>query len=112
MVPGPTIKSARGPYIRGWEMKLIHIMLLLAFSTAALADTYVNGYYRKDGTYVQGHTRSSPNNTRYDNYGSPSSSQRSSSYPSTYTRDSDGDGVSNQYDMDDNNNGVMDDSER
>lgn len=29
---------------------------------------YVNGYYRKDGTYVAPYHRSSPNNTQRDNY--------------------------------------------
>jgi len=41
---------------------------LIAFS--ALADTYVNGYCRKDGTCVQGYFRSSPNSTTTDNYSS------------------------------------------
>lgn len=31
-------------------------------------DVYVNGYYRKDGTYVQGHYRSRPNGYKDDNY--------------------------------------------
>ncbi len=30
------------------------------FASSALADTYVRGHYRKDGTYVQPHWRSSP----------------------------------------------------
>ena len=29
------------------------------FASNAQADTYVNGYFKKDGTYVSGHTRSS-----------------------------------------------------
>lgn len=74
------------------------------------ADTYVDGYYRKDGTYVQPHTRSSPNSQRYDNYGQPSSGQRrSGGYQSPYGRDYDSDGISNEYDYDDNNDGVSDD---
>lgn len=32
------------------------------------AQTYVNGYYKKDGTYVQGHYRSDRNDTNHDNY--------------------------------------------
>jgi len=39
-------------------------------STAALADQYVNGYYRQDGTYVAPHYQTSPNQYRYDNYSS------------------------------------------
>ena len=37
-------------------------------ATSAFAQTYVNGYTRSNGTYVQGHYRSSPNYTRSDNY--------------------------------------------
>ena len=36
--------------------------------TPALADEYVNGYYRSSGTYVQPYYRSSPNGNPYDNY--------------------------------------------
>lgn len=48
-------------------------LVLLAFvglisANFTFADTYVNGYYRKDGTYVQPHYRSSPNGSAYDNY--------------------------------------------
>lgn len=43
------------------------ILALCAFS--AIAQTYVKPYVRKDGTYVEGHMRSSPNANRYDNYG-------------------------------------------
>lgn len=38
------------------------------FGGSAFADTFVNGYYRQNGTYVQPHYRSSPNNSVYDNY--------------------------------------------
>jgi hypothetical protein len=34
----------------------------------AFAQVYVDGYTRRDGTYVQGHYRSSPNHTVQDNY--------------------------------------------
>lgn len=50
-------------------MRYLIIFLLLALSNIAFADQSVNGYYRKDGTYVQPYTRSSPNNTVRDNYG-------------------------------------------
>lgn len=33
-----------------------------------IAQTWVDGYYRNDGTYVQGHFRSNSNNTTLDNY--------------------------------------------
>ena len=31
-------------------------------------DVHVNGYYRRDGTYVRGHHRTRPNSTTRDNY--------------------------------------------
>ena len=44
--------------------------LVLLSSTFAVANEWVNGYYRSDGIYVQGHYRSSPDSSRYDNYSS------------------------------------------
>lgn len=46
---------------------LIAASLIIA-ATPALADQYVKGHMRSNGTYVQGYTRSSPNNTVTDNY--------------------------------------------
>jgi hypothetical protein len=46
---------------------LIAIILLVQFS-ASIAQVHVNGYYRKNGTYVQPHYRSSPNLTKMDNW--------------------------------------------
>lgn len=45
--------------------------LLVTFSMPAAAQTYVDGYTRKDGTYVQGHWRSDPDNSPYNNYSYP-----------------------------------------
>lgn len=41
----------------------------LMVAGSAAAQVNVRGYYRSDGTYVAPHTRSSPNNTTADNYG-------------------------------------------
>ena len=49
-------------------MKLFLAGLALIFAAAALADTQVKGYYKKNGTYVEPHYRSSPNSTTNDNY--------------------------------------------
>ena len=50
-------------------MKQIAIVFLLAISGASMAaDTYTQGYVRRDGTYVQPHYSTAPNNTRLDNY--------------------------------------------
>ena len=81
------------------------IPLLLLFTNIAYAG-WVNGYYRKDGTYVSGHYRSNPNSTKSDNYG-PSKSKED--YYNPYGRDNDNDGIPNIYDYDDDNDGVWDD---
>lgn len=44
------------------------LIAILLVSTSAWASEWVNGYTRSDGTYVPGHYRSSPNNTKIDNY--------------------------------------------
>ena len=42
-------------------------LLILLLSTPAFAG-HVNGYYKSNGTYVQGYERSNPNSTVKDNY--------------------------------------------
>ena len=49
-------------------MKTIIIAALIAASAAPAFAGSVNGYYRKNGTYVAPHYRSDPNNTVRDNY--------------------------------------------
>jgi hypothetical protein len=43
-------------------------LLLIASINPVLADDYVNGHYRQNGTYVQPYVRSNSNYTQYDNY--------------------------------------------
>jgi len=97
-------------------MKTLFLALFLIgimVSSAFAKDAYVNGYYRKDGTYVQPYVRSSPDTFKWNNYGSKSNSGSSSyGYSNPYNRDSDKDGIYNQYDIDDNNNGKLDDWEK
>lgn len=50
------------------KILILILIFLLANVTIAIADTYVRGYTRRDGTYVNGYYRSSPNHTRLDNY--------------------------------------------
>lgn len=38
------------------------------FITSAFADTYVRGYHRKDGTYVEPHYRTNPDSRKDNNY--------------------------------------------
>ena len=54
-------------------MKKAIILIITAFfaiSTVSIcfADVYVKGYYRKDGTYVPGHYRSSPDGNPWNNW--------------------------------------------
>lgn len=90
--------------------RTVLFLALVTLSGAVLADQYVNGYTRKDGTYVQGHTKSSPDDYRYNNKGSQTNggSQRdeysagtgatNKSNSSYGWRDNDRDNVSNPYD--------------
>lgn len=48
--------------------RIILAIGLFAISGLTLADQYVRPHVRKDGTYVEGYMRSSPNSTRMDNY--------------------------------------------
>lgn len=46
----------------------ITALSLILITGQAFSGQSVRGYYRSDGTYVQGYHRSSPNGTQYDNY--------------------------------------------
>ncbi len=50
--------------------RLIIALAALVAATPAIADTYVNGYTRKNGTYVAPHYRSNSDSNRYNNYSS------------------------------------------
>ena len=41
---------------------------VVALAGAAHADTYVRGYTRSNGAYVQPHYQTAPNTTKLDNY--------------------------------------------
>jgi hypothetical protein len=45
------------------------VLLLTLSGTAFARDSYVRGYYRNNGTYVQGYHRTTPDNTVNNNYG-------------------------------------------
>lgn len=66
-------------------MRIIIGVALLA--SAAFADTWVNGYTKKDGTYVPGHWRTDPNTTRNDNYSTEGNSNPYTGTPGTKPRD-------------------------
>lgn len=71
-------------------MKAFAILALAAaVSVPALADQYVKGHTRSDGTYVAPHHRSSPNSVQYDNYSTkgntnPYTGERGSQRDTTY----------------------------
>ena len=49
--------------------KLIVSAIFVVFLLSPVfADTWVNGYYKSNGTYVQGHYRSSPDSYRNNNW--------------------------------------------
>ncbi len=48
--------------------KTILLTIVLFAAMGTFAQTYVNGYYKSNGTYVESHYRSSPNNTKLDNW--------------------------------------------
>lgn len=50
------------------KLKIFLALISLMFFISVNADVHVRGYYRKDGTYVQPHYRSSSNSTKSDNW--------------------------------------------
>lgn len=63
---------------------IMTVVTVLSFSLPAIAETNVRGYYRRDGTYVQPHTRSDANAYQWDNRSyTPSQPAYNSSYGST-----------------------------
>ena len=68
-------------------------------------DVRVDGYHRKDGTYVRPHVRSAPDGAKWNNYG-PSGGV---DMMNGRNRDADSDGLPNYRDRDDDNDGKHDD---
>jgi len=62
-------------------------IIISFFSSLAFADSYVNGYTKKDGTYVQGYTRSSPDSTNWNNYSTQGNVNPYTGYEGTKARD-------------------------
>lgn len=48
--------------------KFIIFLIFFLLNFNVYSDTYVKGYYRKDGTYVKGHYRSKKDNNPYNNW--------------------------------------------
>jgi len=90
-------------------MKLVLILAIAFMSYLAAKDVRVKGYYKKNGTYVRPHIRSSPDAVKWNNYG-PSKNDYQLMNPKS--RDNDNDGVANYLDKDDNNNLIHDDYDK
>ena len=58
------------------------------FGTAAAEDTYVKGYTRKDGTYVQSHHRSAPDGNPNNNWSTKGNENPYTGKPGTQSPDS------------------------
>ena len=85
---------------------IIIFFLLVGFAIAK--DVYVKWYYKKNGTYVRPHVRSSPDSYKWNNYGP---SKNSFQLMNPTVRDNDNDGTPNYLDKDDDNDndGIFDD---
>lgn len=60
--------------MRNKRIVISTILILIIFSlflSLAFADVWVNGYYKKNGTYVQGYWRSSPDSDPTNNFSYP-----------------------------------------
>ena len=49
-------------------ISLLGLFVFALFTNVAVADVHVDGYYRKDGTYVQPHYRSDPDGNPNNNW--------------------------------------------
>ena len=67
--------------MRTW---IIAGLALILTASAALADTYVRGYTRRDGTYVQPHMRSSPDSNPFNNYSTKGNTNPYTGAPGTH----------------------------
>ena len=47
---------------------VLSLLMLSALATTAVAQVHVNGYVRRDGTYVPPHDRSVPDGNPYNNW--------------------------------------------
>jgi len=49
-------------------LKRLLVASLALVASMAFADTWVPGYFKQDGTYVEGHFRSDPDSTNVNNF--------------------------------------------
>ena len=68
-----------GFYIEITTKKILCLICAFVIANSVFAYTYVNDYYKKDGTYVRGHYRSNPTS-----YGMNINPQNSNNYRQQY----------------------------
>jgi hypothetical protein len=80
----------KGEYMQGWRGVLVGLVVSGAVLVSeGQAQTHVDGYFRRDGTYVQPHMRSAPdrnpsNNWSYPGNTNPYTGERTTGRPDTY----------------------------
>lgn len=67
--------------------RLLVALTFFFISPLVAADTWVNGYVKRDGTYVEGHYRQERNSTNLDNYSTQGNVNPYSGEPGTRARD-------------------------
>jgi hypothetical protein len=89
--------------IKLWRTLVLAVVFLgLSISSVAFSDEYVRGHYRKDGTYVTPHYRSSPDGNPYNNFSFPGNTNPytgtiAPGNPDTYLRRYNNSGGSNSF---------------
>ena len=78
--------------------------LMLLAGTAFARDVYVNGYTKNDGTRVESYNRTSPNNTRNDNWSTKGNTNPYTGQQGTKSPDPYGSGYNNRYGNQNQNN--------
>ena len=76
--------------------------VLVLSMNISYADQYVSGHYKSNGTYVNGYTRSSPNNTVSDNYSTKGNTNPYTGTPGTKIDHSYGSSPSNSFNSNQN----------
>lgn len=80
-----------GPLLRWTRVLTLVLLSVLFFADVGVAQVRVRGYYRKDGTYVRPHVRSSPDGNPYNNWSfpgnvNPYTGEVAAGDPATYLR--------------------------
>ena len=68
-------------------LALFTLVMLTISSAAFAADVHVDGYYRKDGTYVQPHYRSAPDSSHNNNWSTQGNTNPYTGQAGTQPRD-------------------------